>query len=58
VLPDKSAVPFAAAVGRVLGDERLRDILAAAGLQRSAGFDLAASTQRFVSLVQQAVGAS
>jgi L-malate glycosyltransferase len=58
VLPDKSAVPFAAAVGRVLGDERLREILAAAGRERAAGFDLAASTQRFVSLVQQAVGAS
>ena len=55
VLPDKSALPFAAAVGRVLGDPQLRAVLAAAGLARAAGFDLGASTQRFVSLVQEAV---
>ena len=46
VLDDKSAVPFAAAVGRVLRDETLRDVLAAAGRERAAGFDLAASTHR------------
>ena len=57
VLPDKSPALFAAAVGRVLGDERLRSVLSAAGLERAAGFDLAASTRRFVSLVQEAVGA-
>jgi L-malate glycosyltransferase len=57
VLDDKSAVPFAAAVGRVLRDQRLREVLAAAGRERAAGFDLAASTRRFVSLVEQAVGA-
>ena len=57
VLNDKSALPFAAAVGRVLRDATLREVLAAAGRQRAAGFDLAASTRRFVSLVQQAVGA-
>jgi glycosyltransferase involved in cell wall biosynthesis len=57
VLPDKSALPFAAAVGRVLRDATLRAILASAGTERAASFDLAASTQRFVSLVQQAVGA-
>jgi L-malate glycosyltransferase len=57
VLPDKAAVPFAAAVGRVLSDERLRSMLAAAGLHRAAQFDLGASTSRFVSLVQHAVGA-
>jgi glycosyltransferase involved in cell wall biosynthesis len=56
VLPDKSAVPFAAAVGRVLQDPTLREVLAAAGAARAASFDLAASTRRFVSLVQQAVG--
>jgi L-malate glycosyltransferase len=56
VLPDKSPVAFAAAVGRVLRDERLRAVLAAAGRQRAAGFDLAASTDRFVALVRQAVG--
>jgi L-malate glycosyltransferase len=57
VLPDKGAVPFAAAVGRVLGDDRLRSTLAAAGLARAAEFDLEASTSRFVSLVQRAVAA-
>jgi glycosyltransferase involved in cell wall biosynthesis len=57
VLPDKAPVPFAAAVGRVLGDGELRSVLAAAGRERAAGFDLAASTKLFVSLVQQAVGA-
>ena len=35
----------------------LREVLAAAGRDAGGGFDLAASTQRFVSLVQQAVGA-
>ncbi len=58
VLPDKSAVPFAAAVGRVLDDETLREMLRAAGRERAASFDLAASTQRFVSLIEAAVGAS
>jgi glycosyltransferase involved in cell wall biosynthesis len=57
VLPDKSALPFAAAVGRVLRDPQLRAVLSAAGLERAAGFDLGASTRRFVSLVQEAVGA-
>jgi len=57
VLDDKSAVAFAAAVGRVLRDPALRDVLAATGRARAAEFDLAASTRRFVSLVQQAVGA-
>ena len=58
VLPDKSAALFAAAVGRVLGDAQLRAVLSAAGRERAAGFDLAASTRRFVSLVQEAVAAS
>ena len=57
VLPDKSPVPFAAAVGRVLRDPELRTVLATAGRDRAAGFDLAASTKRFVALVQEAVGA-
>jgi glycosyltransferase involved in cell wall biosynthesis len=56
VLPDKSPVPFAAAVGRVLRDPELRTVLATAGRDRAAGFDLAASTKRFVALVQEAVG--
>jgi L-malate glycosyltransferase len=57
VLPDKAPVAFAAAVGRVLGDEHLQSTLAAAGRARAAQFDLGASTRRFVSLVQEAVGA-
>jgi glycosyltransferase involved in cell wall biosynthesis len=57
VLDDKSPVPFAAAVGRVLRDDRLHQVLARAGRDRAAGFDLAASTQRFVALVQEAVEA-
>jgi glycosyltransferase involved in cell wall biosynthesis len=57
VLDDKAAVPFAAAVGRVLRDDALRAVLADAGRARAAGFDLASSTQRFVSLVQEAVAA-
>jgi glycosyltransferase involved in cell wall biosynthesis len=56
LLPDKSAVPFAAAVGRVLHDQALRDHLSAAGRARAAEFDLGASQRRFVSLIQQAVG--
>jgi glycosyltransferase involved in cell wall biosynthesis len=55
MLPDKSAVPFAAAVGRVLADPALHEHLAAAGRARSAAFDLGASQQRFVGLVQEAV---
>ncbi len=58
VLPDKSPLPFAAAVGRVLRDPELAAVLAAAGRARAAGFDLAASTKRFVSLVEDAVGAA
>jgi L-malate glycosyltransferase len=57
VLPDKSPALFAAAVGRVLGDAQLRAVLSAAGRERAAGFDLAASTRRFVALVREAVGA-
>jgi glycosyltransferase involved in cell wall biosynthesis len=57
VLPDKSALPFAAAVGRVSEDPHLRSLLAAAGRERAAGFDLAASTDRFVRLIREAVGA-
>jgi glycosyltransferase involved in cell wall biosynthesis len=56
VLPSKSAVPFAAAVARVLSDETLRLHLAAAGRARVDAFDLPASQRRFVSLVQGAIG--
>jgi hypothetical protein len=44
-------------VGRVLRDATLQRVLAAAGRERAAGFDLKASTERFVSLVRRAVGA-
>ena len=56
VLPDKSPAIFAAAVGRLLADPELYSVLAGAGLARAAEFDLAASTRRFVSLVEAAVG--
>ena len=56
LLDDKAPVVFAAAVGRVLHDDTLRAVLVQAGRTRVAGFDLAASTQRFVSLVARAVG--
>jgi glycosyltransferase involved in cell wall biosynthesis len=56
VLPDKSALPFAAAVGRVLTDDRLHQMLAATGRERVGDFDLTASTARFVSLVEKAIG--
>ena len=58
LLPDKSALPFAAAVGRVLTDPVLRQHLAAAGRTRAAQFDLAASQRRFVSLVGRAISAA
>ena len=57
LLPDKSPLRFAAAVGRVLSDDTLRRHLTAAGLARAAGFNLPDSQRRFVSLVQRAVGA-
>ena len=56
LLDDKAPMAFAAAVGRVLHDDTLRAVLVQAGRTRVAGFDLAASTQRFVSLVARAVG--
>ena len=58
VLPDKSAVPFAAAVGRVLRDPDAAR--GAGGCRTPSGRPAstsAASTRRFVTLVQQAVGA-
>jgi glycosyltransferase involved in cell wall biosynthesis len=56
LLPDKSAIPFAAAVARVMGDAGLRSQLSAAGRARAAEFDLGASQAHFVSLVQRAIG--
>ena len=58
VLPDKSPVAFAAAVGRVTSDPELHSVLARAGRARAAEFDLDASTRRFVALVEEAVRAS
>jgi len=58
LLPDKSPLHFAAAVGRILSDDTLRRHLTAAGLARAAGYNLPASQRRFVSLVQRAIGAS
>jgi L-malate glycosyltransferase len=55
VLADKSPVPFAAAVGRVLSDGALRQVLSAAGLARAAGFNRPASQRAFASLVQTAI---
>jgi glycosyltransferase involved in cell wall biosynthesis len=57
LLSDKSPLRFAAAVGRILNDDTLRRHLTAAGLARARGFDLPDSQRRFVSLVQQAIGA-
>ncbi len=57
LLPDKSAMPFAAAVARVIGDATLSRHLSEAGRARAAEFDLAASTRRFVGLVRDAIGA-
>ena len=54
VLPDKSPLPFASAVARVLSDQALRHHLSAAGRARAAGFSLPDSQRRFVSLVQGA----
>jgi glycosyltransferase involved in cell wall biosynthesis len=57
LLPDKSPMPFAAAVARVTTDAALSRHLSDAGRARAAEFDLAASTGRFVGLVREAIGA-
>jgi glycosyltransferase involved in cell wall biosynthesis len=58
LLADKSPVPFAAAVSRVVSDAGLHRHLSDAGRGRSAEFDLATSQRRFVELVQAAVAPS
>jgi len=58
MLSDKSAVPFASAVGRVLGDQTLHTVLSRAGRARAAEFDLGDSQRRFVSLLQTAIATS
>jgi glycosyltransferase involved in cell wall biosynthesis len=57
LLDDKSPMPFAAAVARVVSDGALHTHLSAAGLARAADFDLPGSQRRFVDLVRSAVGA-
>ncbi len=56
LLPDKSPLPFAAAVHRAVTDAALRRRLVTAGTRRAASFDLGASTRRFVDLVLGAIG--
>jgi glycosyltransferase involved in cell wall biosynthesis len=58
LLPDKAPLPFAAAVARVLSDKALRRYLADVGRARADAFNLPASQQRFVELVQGAIGSS
>jgi glycosyltransferase involved in cell wall biosynthesis len=58
ILSDKSPGLFATAVHRVVDDATLRATLSAAGVSRAAQFDLPASVDLFVSLLQRAIGAS
>ena len=58
LLPDKAPLPFAAAVGRVLSDKALGHYLADVGRARANAFDLPASQQRFVKLIQGTIGSS
>jgi L-malate glycosyltransferase len=57
VLPDKNPLRFAAAVHRVVTDDELRGRIAAAAADRVAAFSVTRSTDRFVELVRDAVGA-
>jgi glycosyltransferase involved in cell wall biosynthesis len=57
VLPSKAPLVFAAAVNRVMTDPALRSRLAAAAARRVDELSVQRSTDRFVSLVRQAVGA-
>lgn len=57
VLPDKSPLRFAAAVARVVDDEDLRTRLVTSAARRVDGFSVERSTERFVQLVREAVGA-
>ncbi|HWD56583.1 MAG TPA: glycosyltransferase family 4 protein [Acidimicrobiales bacterium] len=57
LLPDKSPILFATAVARVLDDPTLRQVLAAEGRARATSYDLAASTERTVSLIKAAIEA-
>jgi len=57
VLPDKNPLRFAAAVHRVVTDGDLRRRLSAAAVRRVDAFSVDRSTDRFVQLVRNAVGA-
>jgi glycosyltransferase involved in cell wall biosynthesis len=57
ILPDKSALPFAAAVARLTSDPVLHAHLSQAARDRAAEFDLDSSVSRFVTLIQQALAA-
>ena len=57
VLPDKEPLHFAAAVARVMEDQALRERLSTAAAERVGGFSVSRSTDRFVELVRQAIGA-
>jgi glycosyltransferase involved in cell wall biosynthesis len=57
LLDSKEPLRFAAAVARVLSDAALRDRLAVAAAARVASLSLDRSTQRFVALVKEAIGA-
>jgi glycosyltransferase involved in cell wall biosynthesis len=58
LLSDKAPLHFAAAVGRVLSDRALSQHLARVGRARADAFDLSASQQKFVALVQEAIGST
>jgi len=57
VLEDKEPLRFAAAVARVVADDKLRHKLAEAAARRVASFSLERSTERFVSLIREAITA-
>ena len=58
MLPDKSPVRFASAVGQGHRRPALRQHLSSAGLARAAEFSLPDSQRRFVALVQEAISSS
>lgn len=57
VLGDKEPLRFAAAVARVIEDDKLRRKLAEAAARRVASFSLERSTERFVSLIREVITA-
>jgi glycosyltransferase involved in cell wall biosynthesis len=57
LLPSKEPLAFAAAVHRVVEDQRLRELFARAAVRRVEAFSLARARTHFVDLVRGAVGA-